>query len=186
VADRIDTVLWFSNLRDYTRIADTSAPEDIIPLLDDYADAIVSAIHGNSGDVLKLIGDGALAIFPTGRRSQACAAALDAAAQAQEALRVLNERRLKEGSASTGMYLGLHVGEVFCGNIGSKDRLDFTVVGSGVNEASRTAAMCRSVNQPMLVPAASTADERRFVSAGRYALRGVGRPQELFTMDSQG
>jgi len=136
--------------------------------------------------VLKLIGDRALAIFPARLRSQACAAALDAAAQAQEALRVLNERRLKEGSASTGMYLGLHVGEVFCGNIGSKDRLDFTVVGSGVNEASRTAAMCRSVNQPMLVPAASTADERRFVSAGRYALRGVGRPQELFTMDSQG
>jgi adenylate cyclase len=184
VADRIDTVLWFSNLRDYTRIADTSAPEDIIPLLHDYA--ILSAIHYNWGDVLKLIGDRALAIFPARLRSQACAAALDAAAQAQEAVRVLNERRLKEGSASTGMYLGLHVGEVFCGNIGSKDRLDFTVVGSGVNEASRTAAMCRSVNQPMLVSAASTADERRFVSAGRYALRGVGRPQELFTMDSQG
>jgi adenylate cyclase len=188
VADRIGTVLWFSNFRDYTRIADTSAPEDIIPLLDDYADAIVSAIHGNSGDVLKLIGDGALAIFPTGRRSQACAAALDAAAQAQEAVRVLNERRLKEGSPTTEMYLGLHVGEVFYGNIGSKDRLDFTVVGPAVNEVSRIAAMCRSVDQPMLLSAAfaaSAADERRFVSVGRYALRGIGRPQELFTLDSQ-
>ena len=190
MADRIDTVLWFSDLRDYTRIADTSPPEDIIPLLDDYADAIVSAIHDNSGDVLKLIGDGALAIFPAGRRRQACAAALDAAAQAQEAVRVLNERRLKEGSPTTEMYLGLHVGEVFYGNIGSEDRLDFTVVGPAVNEVSRIAAMCRSVDQPMLVSAAfaaSAADERRrLVSFGRYALRGVGRPQELFTLDSQG
>jgi adenylate cyclase len=190
VADRIDTVLWFSDLRDYTRIADTSPPEAIIPLLDDYADAIVSAIHGNSGDVLKLIGDGALAIFPAGRGSQACAAALDAAAQAQEAVRVLNDRRLQEGSPTTEMYLGLHVGEVFYGNIGSKDRLDFTVVGPAVNEVSRITAMCRSVDRPMLVSAAfaaSAADERRrFVSVGRYALRGVGRPQELFTLDSQG
>ena len=127
-------------------------------------------------------------LFPTGRRSEACAAALDAAAQAQEAVRVLNEQRLKEGSPTTEMYLGLHVGEVFYGNIGSKDRLDFTVVGPAVNEVSRITAMCRSVDQPMLVSAAfaaSAADEHRFVSVGRYALRGIGRPQELFTLDSQ-
>jgi adenylate cyclase len=134
VADRIDTVLWFSNLRDYTRIADASAPEDIIPLLQDYA--ILSAIHYNWGDVLKLIGDRALAIFPARLRGQACAPALDAAAQAQEAVRVLNERRLKEGSPTTEMYLGLNVGDVFYGNIGSKDRLDVTVVGSAVNESA--------------------------------------------------
>ena len=78
------------------------------------------------------------------------------------------------------MYLGLDVGEVFYGNIGSKDRLDFTVVGPAVNEVSRITAMCRSVDQPMLVSAAfaaSAADERRFVSVGRYALRGIGRPR---------
>jgi adenylate cyclase len=87
------------------------------------------------------------------------------------------------------MYLGLHVGEVFYGNIGSKDRLDFTVVGPAVNEVSRIAAMCRSVDQPVLLSAAfaaSVADERRsFISVGRYALRGVGKPQELFTLDTE-
>ena len=86
------------------------------------------------------------------------------------------------------MHLGLHVGEVFYGNIGGKDRLDFTVVGPAVNEVSRIAAMCRSVDQPVLLSAAfvaSVAEERRgFVSVGRYALRGVGRPQELFTLDA--
>ena len=131
---------------------------------------------------LKLIGDGVLAIFPAEERSRACAAALDAARQAQEAVRVLNNRRLQEGVPTTEMYLGLHVGEVLYGNIGSKDRLDFTVVGPAVNEVSRIAAMCRSVDQPVLLSAAfvaSVAEERRrFVSLGRYALRGVSRPRE--------
>ena len=189
VADQIKTVLWFSDLRNYTRISDTAPPEEIIPLLNDYADAIVSAIHQNAGDVLKLIGDGVLAIFPAEERKRACAAALDAAAAAREAVAALNARRIEQGLPATEMYLGLHIGEVFYGNIGSKERLDFTVVGPAVNEVSRIAAMCRSVDQPILMSAAftaSVAEERRaFASVGRYALRGVGKPQELFTLDLQ-
>jgi adenylate cyclase len=187
VADRIKTVLWFSDLRNYTRISDTSPPEEIIPLLNDYADAVVSSIHEHDGDVLKLIGDGVLAIFPAEERSRACAAALDAAAAAREAVAALNARRFEKGLPATEMYLGLHLGEVFYGNIGSKERLDFTVVGPAVNEVSRIAAMCRSVDQPILISAAfaaSVADNRRaFASVGRFALRGVGKPQELFTLD---
>src|SRR5208282_1695022 len=93
VADRIKTVLWFSDLRNYTRISDSASPEQIIPLLNDYADAIVSAIHEHSGDVLKLIGDGVLAIFPAEDRARACAAALDAASEARESVEAVNERR---------------------------------------------------------------------------------------------
>jgi adenylate cyclase len=187
VADRIKAVLWFSDLRNYTRISDTAPAEEIIPLLNDYADAIVSAIHQNDGDVLKLIGDGVLAIFPAAERAHACAAALDAASAAREAVMALNTRRFEQGLPATEMYLGLHIGEVFYGNIGSKERLDFTVVGPAVNEVSRIAAMCRSVDQPILMSAAftaSVAEERRaFASVGRFALRGVGKPQELFTLD---
>ncbi len=188
VADRIKTVLWFSDLRNYTRISDTSPPEQIIPLLNDYAEAVVTAIHQNSGDVLKLIGDGVLAIFPAEDRARACAAALKAAKDARTAVEALNARRLDEGLPSTDMYLGLHLGVVFYGNIGSQERLDFTVVGPAVNEVSRIAAMCRSVDQPILISENFVelfAGERRpFVSVGRYALRGVGKPQELFTLDA--
>ena len=187
VADRIDAVLWFSDLRNYTRISDTSPPEHIIPLLNDYADAVVSAIHEHGGDVLKLIGDGVLAIFPASERDQACAAALEAAQRARQAVAKLNARRESQGLPVTEMYLGLHLGEVFYGNIGSKERLDFTVIGPAVNEVSRIAAMCRSVDQPLLLSSAfadsAAAHRHRFVSVGRYALRGVGRPQELFTLD---
>ena len=80
------------------------------------------------------------------------------------------------------------VGEVFYGNIGSSDRLDFTVVGPAVNVASRVAAMCRSVERSVLVSSAFAAsaldeDRARLVSVGRYALRGVAQPQELFTLE---
>jgi adenylate cyclase len=185
VAERIDAVIWFSDLRGFTRIADT-APEQAIPLLNDYSDAIVSAIHEHGGDVLKLIGDGTLAIFTAANRTNACGAALSAAVAAREGIAELNRRRVADGRPVTEMYLGLHLGEVFYGNVGSRERLDFTVIGPAVNEASRIAAMCRSVDQPVLMSSAfaGVGDiRRRLVSVGRYALRGVARPQELFTLD---
>ena len=185
-ADRIDAVIWFSDLRGFTRITD-SAPEQVIPLLNDYADVIVSAIHAQGGDVLKLIGDGILAIFAAADRANACAAALTAATATRSEVVALNIRRARDGLQVTDMYVGLHVGEVFYGNIGSTERLDFTVVGPAVNETSRIAAMCRSVDQPVLVSEAfANVDgmRGRLVSVGRYALRGVAQPQELFTLDS--
>jgi adenylate cyclase len=187
VADRIDAVLWFSDLRGFTKITDTT-PEHVIPLLNGYADVIVSAIHESGGDVLKLMGDGILAIFAESGRAEACRAALDAAIAAQQGVASLNERRAAAGLPVTDMYLGLHVGEVFYGNIGSMERLDFTVIGPAVNEVSRIAAMCRSVDQPILVSDAFAAvgnNRGRLVSVGRYALRGVGRAQELFTIDPE-
>ena len=84
IAERIDAVIWFSDLRGFTRITDT-APEQVIPLLNDYSDAIVSAIHAHGGDVLKLIGDGTLAIFTADNRVHACGAALSAAIAARQA-----------------------------------------------------------------------------------------------------
>ena len=185
IADRLDAVVWFSDLRGFTRITDT-APEQVIPLLNDYADAIVSAIDEHGGDVLKLIGDGTLAIFTAEDRTHACSAALSAAIAARERIAELNKRRQADGKPTTEMYLGLHVGEVFYGNVGSRERLDFTVIGPAVNEASRIAAMCRSVDQPVLMSSAFAAvdgTKRRLVSVGRYALRGVAHPQELFTLD---
>ena len=185
IAERIDAVVWFSDLRGFTRITDT-APEQVIPLLNDYSDVIVSAIHEHGGDVLKLIGDGTLAIFTAENRVHACNTALSAAIAARRGVAELNEVRMGEDKPVTDMYLGLHVGKVFYGNVGSRERLDFTVLGPAVNEASRIAAMCRSVDQPVLMSAAfaNVGDiKRRLVSVGRYALRGVSHPQELFTLD---
>jgi adenylate cyclase len=195
VADRIDAVLWFSDLRSYTRISDNAPPEQIIPLLNDYADAVISAVQEAGGDVLKLIGDGVLAIFRpedggAEARARACRAALAAVRGAQAAIAALNPQREAAGQPVTQMYAGLHIGEVFFGNIGSAHRLDFTVVGPAVNETSRIAEMCRSADQSMLVSSAFAAAAGRaeagLVCVGRYALRGVRMPQELFTLEPEG
>ena len=186
VADKISAVLWYSDLHGFTQITDSAPPEQIIPLLNDYADVVVSAVHGHGGDVLKLIGDGTLAIFTGENREQACLEALAAAARVRNGVIKLNRTRAEADLPTTQVYLALHVGDVFYGNVGSKDRLDFTVIGPAVNEVSRILAMSRSVEQDVLVSAgfadALGAEVRgRLVSVGRFALRGVAQPQELFT-----
>ncbi len=188
VTDRIQAVLWYSDLRGFTRITETADPEQIIPFLNDYAEAIISSIHEAGGDVLKLIGDGTLAIFNATDRAQACRCALRAGELMRAQILELNRERSSRNLPVTNAYLGLHIGEVFFGNIGSQDRLDFTVVGPAVNEVSRIAALCRSVERDVLISsaffsAAMESDQAGLVSVGRYALRGVNRPQELFTLE---
>ena len=189
VTDRIQAVLWFSDLHGFTRITETADPEQIIPFLNDYSEAIISSIHEAGGDVLKLIGDGTLAIFKAEDPAQACRCALKAGELMRSRILLLNADRASRNLPITDAYLGLHIGEVFYGNIGSQDRLDFTVVGPAVNEVSRIVALCRSVERDLLVSsaffsAASGDDRAGLVSVGRYALRGVNRPQELFTLES--
>jgi adenylate cyclase len=189
VPEKLNAVLWFSDLEGYTRISDSSPPEQVIPLLNEYADAIVSAIHAQKGEVLKFIGDGVLAVFSKGTFEETCRQALDATVDARGRVADLNARRSADGLPVTRFYLGLHVGEVFYGNIGSVDRLDFTVVGPAVNETSRIAAMCRSLDQLVLLSSAfaeaAPGCRDKLVSVGRYALRGVSKPQELYTLDPE-
>ena len=190
VADRIHAVLWFSDLRGYTTITDTAAPDEIIPLLNDYAEAVITSVQEAGGDVLKLIGDGTLAIFAAEDAAAASIQALQAEAALRRRIGALNEKRRMAAHPVTSVYLGLHIGEVFYGNIGSDDRLDFTVVGPAVNEVSRIAAMCRSIDRAVLVSenfraALPAAAHATLVSVGRYALRGIGRAQELFTIDPE-
>jgi adenylate cyclase len=190
VADRINAVLWYSDLKDFTTLTDTSAPDEVIPLLNDYADAVISAIHDKGGDVLKLIGDGVLAIFGGAEPGETCRRALLAEAKMRKRLVELSARRREAGRPVAQVNLGLHIGDVFYGNIGSKTRLDFTVIGPTVNEVSRIVALCRSVDRNILLSsdfvAATPEPERsRLVSVGRFALRGVSRAQDLYTIDPE-
>ena len=171
-------------------ITDYTPPSQIIALLNVYAEAGSGAIHDHGGVVLKLIGDGLLAIFPyAADPAGACTGAI-AEAALRRRLAKLNEKRAAKAQPTTEIYLGLHIGEVFYGNIGSRERLDFTVIGPAVNEVSRIAAMCRSAERDVLLSAdfaaaVTAAAAASPVSVGRYALRGVSRPQELFTLDRQ-
>ena len=191
VADRISAVLWFSDLRGYTKITDTAPPREIIPLLNDYADARHFG-HPRGRRRCPQADRRRHARDFQGRRSGARPAARRCRPRRAcgSAWPQLNARRLAEDRPVTTVYIGLHIGEVFYGNVGSEDRLDFTVVGPAVNEASRIASMCRSVDRHIVLSAdfvAATPEPERswIVSVGRYALRGVGRSQELFTLDPE-
>jgi adenylate cyclase len=188
VTERINAVLWFSDLRGSTAISESIAPDEIIPFLNDYAQASIDAIHEAGGDVLKLIGDGVLAMFTGEDMIAARRAALRAEHRFRLNMKAVNKRRSADGRPVTSAYVGLHVGEVFYGNIGSEDRLDFTVVGPAVNEVSRIASMCSSVDRALLASSEFRADldsagRRYLVSTGRYALRSIGRAQDLYTLD---
>jgi len=188
VTERINAVLWFSDLRGSTAIAESMLPGEIIPFLNDYAQAAIDAIHDAGGDVLKLMGDGVLAMFTNEDLAVARRAALRAEHGFRKNINVLSARRAAYDRPTTSAYVALHVGEVFYGNIGSEDRLDFTVVGPAVNEVSRIASMCRSVDRELLASSAfrsglDAAGQRYLVSTGRYALRGIGHAQDLFTLD---
>jgi adenylate cyclase len=188
VTEQINAVLWFSDLRGSTSIAESISPDEIIPFLNDYAQAAIDAIHDAGGDVLKLIGDGVLAMFTGDNLAHFKRAALRAEHRFRLNMIALNAERGAEGRAVTSAYVGLHVGEVFYGNIGHDDRLDFTVVGPAVNEVSRISSMCRSVDRELLVSAAfrnglDAAGQNYLVSTGRFALRGIGRAQDLYTLE---
>jgi adenylate cyclase len=188
ITERINTVLWFSDLRGSTAISESIEPGEIIPFLNDYAQASIDAIHDAGGEVLKLIGDGVLAMFTNENMASARRAALAAEHRFRHNMRALNSRRTAENRPVTTAHVGLHVGEVFYGNIGSDDRLDFTVVGPAVNEVSRIASMCRSVDRELLMSSAfrsglDAAGRNYLVSTGRFALRGINRAQDLYTLD---
>jgi adenylate cyclase len=188
-ADAIDTVIWYSDLANFTRIADEVERDHLLSFLNEYAACLVESIEGQGGEVLKFIGDGILAIFPDADQGKARSNALDAAFRAEARVAALSQARQSAGLRTTDFYLALHVGNLLFGNFGSTTRLDFTVLGPAVNEASRIADMCRSLDQRVIVSSAfaEAAGPRRrdLVSLGRYALRGVGQPQELFTIDRQ-
>ena len=188
MVETIRAVIWYSDLAGFTRLAETLPKEDLIGLLNDYFEIMVDVVHAHDGHVLKFLGDGLLAIFRLDEMSDVCGIALDAAEEAINRLITLSDARASTGQPVVGMTMALHLGDLQYGNFGGLDRLDFTAIGPAVNETARIEALCRTLDQTILVSStfhkAAEICQGRLVSLGRYALRGVSRPDELFTLES--
>ena len=184
--ETIRAALWFCDLQGFTKLSDTMPQDQLLALMHEYFECMVTTIDEHDGHVLKFMGDGMLAIFNKGDDGASCRAALEAADRAVERVAEVTARRQKEGLPVTRFYLALHLGDALYGNIGARNRLDFTVIGPAVNEVSRIEAMCRALDQDLIVSAAFAAAVGsgcdRLASLGRYVLRGVRQPQELFTL----
>jgi adenylate cyclase len=148
---RIRSAILFADMRGYTRTSSQLSPEGAVALLNDYFDCLVPPIEEEGGEVLKYLGDGLLAIFrdrgdDTGGAPQA---ALSAAIMALRRVHAANE----EGRFPAPITIGiaLHHGDAAYGNVGSGQRLDFTVIGRDVNLASRIAKLNKELGEPLLM-----------------------------------
>jgi adenylate cyclase len=178
----VRAAIMICDLRDFTRISDNWPRDDVIDLLNDYFDAISEPIARHGGEILKFMGDGLLAIFPLSQPS-ACASLLHAVTDARQAMVAVNEKNIEAGRAPLNYGIGVHVGDVMYGNIGSRSRLDFTVIGPAVNMASRLETLTKQLGRKVLLSRAF-ADfvERDFdlERVGEYPVRGFSDPIELF------
>lgn len=180
----LPAAIFYCDLRGFTAMADQRTPREVVATLDAFFDHVAAPIHARGGEILKFIGDAVLAVFTTEEGgAAACRAACEAAREALAAIDRWNGSRAAVGDPPLRLGIALHRGELFYGNIGAQDRLDFTVIGRAVNEASRIESLCKSLGVPVLITAAvrEAAREVPMVPVGRQALRGVATDVELFT-----
>jgi len=178
----VRAAIMICDLRDFTKISDNWPRDDVIDLLNDYFDAMSEPIARHGGEILKFIGDGMLAIFPLSEPS-ACANLLRAVSEARQAMIALNEKNSETGRAPLNYGIGIHVGDVMYGNIGSRARLDFTVIGPAVNMASRLEALTKQLGRTVLLSRAFAdfvKDDFELERVGEHAVRGFNDPIELF------
>jgi adenylate cyclase len=178
----VRAAILICDLRDFTRISDSWPRDDVIELLNDYFDAMSEPIARHGGEILKFMGDGLLAIFPLDE-PKACANLLHAVTEARQAMVTLNEKNSAAGTAPLRYGIGVHVGDVMYGNIGSKARLDFTVIGPAVNMASRLEALTKQLGKQVLLSrefADLVATSFKLEHVGEHAVRGFAEPIELF------
>jgi adenylate cyclase len=188
IGETIRAVLLFADLRGFTELSESMAPEAVVAALDAWFDRIAGAVHAFGGEVLKFIGDGVLAIFPIGERpaSVVCDAALRAVGAAQAGMAHLNEARKQQGLPPLNFGLALHLGEMLWGNVGTADRLDFTAIGPAVNLVSRLEGLCRPLGRTVLVTGTVAAETTTaLVPLGEHRLRGIAAPCAVFTLPQE-
>jgi adenylate cyclase len=192
-ANTISAVLLYGDLRGFTRLADALPKDEVLAMLDGYLENMALPVEAHGGQVLKFMGDGMLGTFEIkqgeGAKEQAeeCIAALNAALEALGRVEAFNLARAAEGRPILTLDLALHLGEVLYGNVGSPSRLDFTVVGPAVNEVSRLEAMCEALDRGLIISHAfknaMPSDAPALLPLGRYGVRSVREPVELFTIE---
>lgn len=188
--DAIRAIIWVSDLRGFTDLTDRLSEQDMTLLLNTFFECLAGTVLDYGGEVLKFIGDGLLAVFPLSfeydQGRDAAHAALAAAERALQGIADINRQPPQALKAISGWHplragIALHEGDVFFGNVGAPNRLDFTVIGRAVNEASRVEALCKSLGRTILVtePVARRLDQE-MEDLGAHPLRGVAKPVLIF------
>ena len=182
----IDAVIWLSDLRGFTAMADAMSGEELIETLNTHYDCLVPPVREHGGEVLKFMGDGMLAIFPTGDGGNARSAAqcaLQAALKARRNTADLNVERRYDNLTEMVFGLALNIGQIHYGNIGSENRLDFTAIGPAVNLAARMESIAADIGRDIVV----SAEFREFMKTdtdylGDFPVKGFSKPVSIYAV----
>lgn len=184
---QMKAAVCFCDLRNFTYLSQTLDAATLLGLLHDAFDAVVSSLNEHEGEVLKFIGDAVLAVFPVDPQAPqgarlACERALRSAKETLARVAAQSDRRAARDLPRFEMGMAIHYGDVYYGNVGAPNRLDFTVIGATVNVASRLEGMCRTLGYPIVLSseAARYLPDEDVVDAGKHVLKGVIEPVQIF------
>lgn len=142
-ADEDEVAIMFCDIRGFTSLSEQMSPQQLMNFLNSYFMRMNAPIHDNFGFIDKFIGDAIMALFdhPNGSFSDKATDSVKAALDLQKALSLYNLHRRKVGYEPVRNGIGLHIGPVVLGTVGSDDRMDTTVIGNTVNVAQRIEAL---------------------------------------------
>lgn len=186
VHEVIDAAVWIADLAHFSELADHASRDEVLGVLDTFFDAMGQPIQAHGGEILKFMGDAVMCVFRLDR-PEAAERALAAAREAYHAMEMIGQERRANGSEPLGYGLGLHLGQVIFGNIGTQSRLDFTVIGPAVNEAARLERLSRTLGRHVVISEAFVAHVGRegLVPLGQHQLRGREQPINLFGLPEE-
>jgi len=184
--DEIDAVIWFSDLRESTSLSEALGERAFLELLNDYFEATAGAVLEHDGEVLRFIGDASLAVFAlpqAGARRETCERAVAAVRAARARVLAANRRRTEAGLRGFDFGVGLHLGRVLYGNIGTIQRLEFSVIGAAANQAARIEALCKRTRTDAVASRPVVAElGGAWPSLGRFELPGVKSAMEVYSV----
>jgi adenylate cyclase len=183
-SQRKDVVVFFSDIRGFTSFSEGKSPEEVVEMLNEYFQVMVSIIQKHGGVVDKFVGDAIMAVWgaPVAHDDDA-QRAMKACLEMRQELDILNQSRISRSLVPIKMGMGLHAGPALSGSIGSDSRMEFTVIGDTVNTASRIEAATKAHGTDFLISDAVLAlvgaDFIAQPSGETYA-KGKTRPLKLF------
>lgn len=184
--ERRDVSILFSDLRGFTTISETMAPDKVAAHLTEYFEAMTAAIFRHRGMVNDFIGDAVMAVFgaPLADPDHALHA-VEAAADMDRALAALNAKWEGLGLPVLRMGIGVHTGEVFAGNVGGRARMKYTIVGDPVNVASRVEGLNKETGTTILITEATrglVGDRVEVRDCGAIPVKGRNEPVRVYEL----
>ena len=179
-----NVTVFFSDIRGFTKFSEGHSAEQVVDMLNEYFSIMVGIINKNKGVVDKFIGDAIMAVWGAPQTTaEDSINAVRACLEMRIALDELNKERLERGQVPIMIGMGLHSGEAISGNIGSDERMEYTVIGDTVNQASRIEASTKAFGTDLLISDTLYHDcQESFVieKAGDVEVKGKSKPLSLY------